>query len=356
MKFVKGGGLLVCTPSLPTGEALSELKAEALASRVIVVPDFWRTVPTEPGKTKREELLAAVQSATVEFVSRLSRLGVNRRVKARVTKIGDRTIAAASAGASVEPDLVATQLVADDGKQTFGFISLVNFDDKHAMRVSLNVADPASPMSLPNARLELPELSLRARDALMLPLRLPLGSGGEEIVFATAELTKREMANGKISLRFYAPDAAEAVLNLPHAPAGAVTIDGLPAISSYDAASKRLTIKLVEARRRARSDDEDELAGRRQHELDVEVGYERGLPELAIKTAKLIIGETNQVAIEISNRTDAAAVRGKLKLSVDRLFRTEQFTLDVDLPPQSTRVFNFAVPVSAKAVADDQAT
>ena len=350
VEFVKGGGLLVCTPALPSGEALTELKAEPLASRVIVVPDFWRTIPTEPGKTKREELLASVQSATVEFVSRLSRLGVNRRVKARVTKAGDRTIAAASAGASVEPDLVSPQLVADDGKQTFGFVSLVNFDDKRAMRVILNVADPAT-----TGRMELLELSLRARDALMLPLRLPLGSGGEELLFATAELTKRELANGKISLRFYAPDAAEAVLSLPHAPAGAVTIDGQPAVSSYDAASKLLTIKLAEPRRRANSDDEDELAGRRQHELDVEIVYERGLPELTIKPAKLIIGETNQVAVEISNRAAAAAVRGKLSLSVDRLFRREQFTLDVELPPQSTRVLNFAVPISKQAVADDQA-
>ncbi|HQR33666.1 MAG TPA: beta-galactosidase [Blastocatellia bacterium] len=350
VEFVKAGGLLVCTPVLPTGEALSELKTEPLASRVIVVPDFWRTIPIEPGKAKRDELIASVQSATVEFVSRLSRLGINRRVKARVVKAGDRTIAAASAGASVEPDLVATQLVADDAKQTYGFVNLVNFDDKRAMRVNLNVADPAS-----TGRLELPELNLRARDALMLPLRLPLGSGGEELIYATAELTKRELANGKISMRFYAPDTAEAVLYLPHAPAGAVTIDGQPAVSSYDTASKRLTIKLIEARRRARSDDENELAGRRQHELDVEVIYERGLPELAIKTAKLIIGETNQVAVEITNRTAAAAVRGKLQLTVAHLFRLEQFTQEIELAPQTTKTFTFAVPVGKQAVVEDQA-
>ncbi len=350
--YVKGGGLLVCTPALPA--ELNELKAEPLASRVIVVPDFWRTVPTEPGKTNRDQLLASVQSATVEFVSRLSRLGINRRVKARVLKAGDRTIAAASAGASVEPDLVATQLVADDAKQTYGFVNLVNFDDKRAMRVNLNVADPASQTS--GGRLELPEFNLRARDALMLPLRLPMGSAGEELIYATAELTRRDKGNGKISLRFYAPDAAEAVLSLPHAPAGPVTIDGLPAISSYDATNKRLTIKLVEPRRRANSDDEDELAGRRPHELDVEIVYERNLPELTIKTTKLIIGETNQVAVELSNRTAAAAVRGKLALSVDRLFRQEDFTVDVELAPRTTKTFNFAVPVSAKAVREDQAT
>jgi len=172
VEFVKAGGLLICTPSLPLGAGLNELKAEPLASRVVVVPDFWRAVPTDPGKTKYEELITSVQSATVEFVSRFSRLGINRRVKARVTKAGDRTAIAASAGASVEPDLVATQLIPDDDKQRYGFISLANFDDKQTMHVNLNVADPAS-----TGRMELPEFSLRARDALMLPLRLPLASG-----------------------------------------------------------------------------------------------------------------------------------------------------------------------------------
>jgi hypothetical protein len=37
-------------------------------------------------------------------------------------------------------------------------------------------------------------------------LRLPIGQN-EELVYATAELLKREMANGKIAMRFYAPDA-----------------------------------------------------------------------------------------------------------------------------------------------------
>ncbi len=351
VEFVKAGGLLVCTPSLPTGAGLNELKAEPQASRMIVVPDFWRNLPTEPGKARREEVVTTVQSATVEFVSRLSRLGINRRVKARVTKTGDKMVAAASAGASVEPDLVATQLIPDDAKQSFGFVSLANFDDKQTMRVNLNVADPAS-----TGRLELPEFSLRARDALMLPLRLPLGPTGEELIYATAELTKRDFANGKIHLRFYAPDAADAVLNLSHAPQGAVTIDGQPAASSYDAASKRLTIKLVEPRSRAGSDDADELAGRRQHELDVEIVYERNQPELTVKTTKLIIGETNQVAVELTNRTAAAAVRGKLTLTVDRMFRLEDFTVDVELSPQATKTFTFAVPVNAKAVANDQAT
>ncbi len=340
VEFVKGGGILVCTPAQSQGDLLNELKAEPLASRVIVVPDFWRTIPIEPGKAKREEVLAAVQSSAVEFVSRLSRLGVNRRIKARVAGSVER---AAAAGASVEPDLIATQLVADDGRG-YGFISLANFDDKRAMRVSLNVADPAAA----NARIELPELSLRARDALMLPLRLPLGQN-EEVIYATAELVNRELANGKILMRFYAPDAANAVLSLPHAPQGAVTINGQPAVSSFDAANKSLTIKLVAPRRRAGSDDEDEMAGRRQHELDVEVVYETALPQLTVKTDRLVIGENNAVAVEVANRA-AKRLAGKMTLSAQHGLRTEQLEQTVELPPQTTRTFSFNLPVGAKAV------
>ncbi|HEX8998327.1 MAG TPA: beta-galactosidase [Blastocatellia bacterium] len=343
VEFVKGGGILVCTPSQPQGELLNELKAAPLASRVIVVPDFWRTIPIEPGKAKREDVQAAVQSSAVEFVSRLSRLGVNRRIKARVAK-GLELPAAASAGASIEPDFIATQLIADEGNRGYGFVSLANFDDKRALRVSLNVADPVSA----SARIELSELSLRARDALMLPLRLPLGQD-EEIIYATAELVKREQASGKITMRFYAPDAAEAVLRLSHAPQGAVTINGQSAVSSFDAATKRLTIKLAAPRRRTNSTDEDELAGRREHELDVEIVYETSLPQLTVKTTRLIIGETNPVTVEIANRT-ARRLAGKLALSAQHGLRTDQFDQTVELPPQTTRTFSFNLPVSPKAV------
>jgi hypothetical protein len=349
VEFVKGGGTLVCTPSLPQGELLNELKAEPLASRVIVVPDFWRAVPIEPGKAKREEVISSIQAASVEFISRLSRLGVNRRVKARVVKDGYKGPLPSSAGAGVEPDFIATQLVADSNDRGYGFVSLANFDDKRAMHVSLNVADPASP----SARLELPELSLRARDALMLPLRLPINNGqGERINYATAELLKHEIANGTIRLRFYAPEVADLSLKLRHNPQGAVTINGAPATWAADEAGM-INLKLARPRLGADSKDKDELAGRRQHELDVEIVYEKGLPELNVKTTKLIIGEDNRVAVEVANRT-AAAGRGRLMLTASRGLWSNQFSQDIDLAPQSARTVSFVLPISAKAVADDQ--
>jgi hypothetical protein len=228
-------------------------------------------------------------------------------------------------------------------------LNVVNFDDRRAMRVSLNVADPRSA----NGRLELPEFRLRQRDAMMMPLRLPLRQGGkEEIVYATAELLKYEMANGKIRMRFYAPDPADVVLNLLHAPQGAVTIDGVAINFSYE--EQTLAFKLAAPKRGPKAKEEDELADRRENEHDVEIVYEKFLPELNIKIQRLIIGENNSVAVEVINRT-AQPLKGKLNLTASRGFKSQRFDLDVDLKPQETQRFNFSVPLGAKAVADDQA-
>lgn len=351
IEYVQAGGTLICTPTLPQ---VRELRGHP---RVMVLPDFWRAMPIEPGKVKREEVITAVQTAAVEFVSRLTRLGINRRVKARVTKGGAQT-APSSVGATIEPDLVATQLIPDAGgaAANYSFISVVNFDSRQAMQVRLNIANTGAPDNDPTAlrvaRLELPEFTLRPRDALLLPVHLPL-SAAAEIYYATAELTRRELANGRIALRFYAPDPAEVALRLPHAPQGAVTIDGAPAESSYDAPSKLLKIKLAAPRRGVNTRDENELAGRRTHEHDVEIVYEKGPPELSVKTTRLIIGADNQVLVEVANRT-AQPRAGKLQLAATRLFKTQQFSRDVALGPQETKQFPFSLPLSAHAIADDQ--
>lgn len=340
--YVNAGGILICTPSAP------QIKELSGNDRVVVVPDFWRAIPIEPGKAKRDEVITAAQNSSVEFVSRLARLGVNRRVKARVALEGNTHPASSSVGATIEPNFIATQLIPDDGGQGYGFLNVINFDDRRAMRVNLNVASPNGA----NGRLELPEFKLRSRDAMMLPLRLPLRPGGnEEIVYATAELLKYEMANGKIRMRFYAPDPADVALSLPHAPQGAVTIDGVAISSGYQ--EQTLAFKLVAPKRGPKAKEEDELADRRDGEHDVEIVYEKFLPELNIRTQRLIIGESNTVAVEVANRS-AQPLKGKLNLAASRGFKSERFNLDVDLKPQEVRRFNFSVPLSAKAIADDQ--
>ncbi len=345
--YVNAGGILVCTPSAPPIKELSGNE------RVITAPDFWRAIPIEPGQAKRDEVISAAQTSAVEFVSRLARLGVNRRVKARVAMEGNNQSAPSSVGATIEPNFIATQLIPDGDGGGNGFLNVVNFDDRRAMRVNLNVADP----KVANRRLELPEFRLRSRDSMMLPLRLPLRPGAEEeIVYATAELLKYEMANGRIRMRFYAPDPADVALRLPHPPEGsaqgAVTIDGVGIASGYE--EQIIVFKLAAPKRGPKAKEEDELADRREHEHDVEIVYEKKLPELTIKTQRLIIGENNPVAVAVVNRS-AQSLKGKLTLTASRGFKSQQFSLDVDLKPQETGDFNFSVPLGSKAVDGDQA-
>jgi hypothetical protein len=342
IEYVNAGGILVCTPSAP------QIKELSGNERVVVAPDFWRTVPIEPGKAKHDEVVGAAQNSAVEFVSRLARLGVNRRVKARVSLEGNAQPTASSVGATIEPNFVATQLIPDEGNGGRSFLNVVNFDDRHTMRVNLSVVSS----NAANPRLELPEFKLRPRDAMLLPVWLPFKRDGKEaIVYATAELLKYELANGKIRMRFYAPDPADVALSLPHSPQGAVTIDGVKIVFTYQEAA--LTFKLAAPKRGPKAKEEDELADRREHEHDVEIDYEKSAPELNIKTPRLIIGESNVVSVEVSNRT-TEPLKGKLNLDASRGFNAQRFSLDVDLKPQERRQVNYSIPLSAKAVADDQ--
>src|SRR5262249_1673475 len=151
---------------------------------------------------------------------------------------------AASVGATIEPNFVATQLIPDEGNGAQCFLNVVNFNDRHAMRVNLSVGSS----SVANNRLELPEFKLRPRDAMLLPVWLPFRRDGKEaIVYATAELLKYELANGKIRMRFYAPDTADVALSLPHSPQGGVTIDGVKIVSTYQ--DQTLTLKLAAPKR-----------------------------------------------------------------------------------------------------------
>lgn len=343
--YVKGGGILIGTPALPRGDLLDELRDPAYASRVIAVPDYWKSMPLEPGKTKRDELIRNLESSAVEFVSRLTRLGINRAVKVRVTREGETAPAPSSVGATIEPDLVATQLVSGEE----GLVSVVNFDSPKPMRLRLNVRDP----KLPNQRLELPEFTLRARDSLMLPLRVAIDRGPAEIVHATAELVRGEWANGRIHLRWYAPDGAEILLKLPQAPEGGVTLDGrplAPANFRYDQSNGTLAIRLpaVAAGKGTAEPETD----RREFERDLEITVNQDAPQIGFRSPRLVVGEKNTIEVEVAHR-GAEAVNGQLILDIQRGLRTERLTQDVTLSPRGTRTATFVMPLTARAVPGD---
>ncbi len=53
----------------------------------------------------------------------------------------------------------------------------------------------------------------------------------------------------------------------------------------------------------------------------IEIVYEKEMPELSVKTSRLIIGERNRIAVEVANRT-AQPLRGKLHLTASKLLRS----------------------------------
>lgn len=328
--YVRRGGRLIVTPGLPKGDILGE----ALGGReVIVVPDFWRSVPVEPGKTDRAALVSSIQSSAVEFVSRLARAGVNRRVKARISS-RPGAVPAESVGSTIEPDFVSTMLVGP--KPGYAFVSVTSFDSSNPMKVSLNIADPAGPES-PAARLTLPEFELLPRDSMMVPIRVPVEDSGAEILYATAELVRREYANGRLRLRFYSPSAAEVVIALPRAPEGPVTVDGSPVAARYDGETSRLRIAIPAGEK---SGDRPPAA-----ERDVEIVCEKSAPELKILSDRLIIGEANRVSVEVRNTT-SQPLAGELELSVSRGLKRFTLAQKAELKPMESRAVQFELPVA----------
>ena len=351
--YVKSGGKLMVTPALPEGEVVKQV-----AGNSIVVPDFWRGIPIEPGKMKREDLIASVQASSRKFVENFTEFGLQRRVTAQVTTIGSTN------PANIESNLIATQLVSDDQKRGYGFVNVVNFDDQKAMRVRLNVADPGAP----NQRIELPEFNVRPRDAMLLPLRFPLGSShllavnadkipqkitqpAVELYYATAELVRGELVNGEIRMRFYSPDESEVALRVWSAIPFWVNVDGKQIRHRYDRERGLLIFKLPPL---PKSKDDEGASDRREHEHDVVVLSERSSPVFDFTLKNLIIGEKNNVAVEAISR-GASPMKWKLYLLSSHGIVSEQQGYEVSLEAQQAKTFNFTVSLDAKAVAGDRA-
>jgi hypothetical protein len=125
------------------------------------------------------------------------------------------------------PDvLVSTQVSNQRGSGAYAFVFATNPDYQNARRVKLSVLDPRSE----SRRIDIPEFTLRAKDSVALPIRLPLCEATaslqppasslacqEELVYATGELTGFRRLGSRVELTFYAPEQIEARLRLQRA-------------------------------------------------------------------------------------------------------------------------------------------
>jgi len=122
--------------------------------------------------------------------------------------------------------LVSAQVSNQRGSGAYAFVFATNPDYQNARRVKLSVLDPRSE----GRHIDIPEFTLRAKDSVALPIRLPLCEGSsslqppvssltcqDELLYATGELTGFRRLGSRVELTFYAPEQIEARLRLERA-------------------------------------------------------------------------------------------------------------------------------------------
>jgi beta-galactosidase GanA len=117
-----------------------------------------------------------------------------------------------------------------------GYVSLVNFSPESPRDLKITIP-PSNPCLEP---VDLPQVHLLPRDALVLPVHLPLKhffakDTSGEIVATNAELFSVEGDVNHFSLGFYAPSSSEIILKLPEAASWRFSLQGQPLATRVDA-------------------------------------------------------------------------------------------------------------------------
>lgn len=243
----------------------------------------------------------------------------------------------------------------EPSSQSFGFLGVINFDVKAPRTATLVVTDPRFPDSssaAPERSLRLPKVTVPPREALLLPLRLPLGAGPrlfedvapglgltDEVLYATVELTHVRYDGSRLSLEFNAPMDGEVALRLEKKPL-AVLVDGATATLRHDLEHKAYVL--------------DVPHGQAPHFIRrVELTYPSREPKLAVTLdGGWVAGERATVSVQLFNprssllmgdldftvsgaraETRAAPVQVAAGKSVERTF---ELALPKDLPDRAT--------------------
>jgi hypothetical protein len=155
-------------------------------------------------------------------------------------------------------------------------------------------------------------ISVGARDALWLPVNVPLTAGplckdcsafanGDHLVYATAEMTAMEYENGILAMEFAAPSAGEAILQLSREPSGPLVAGGKPVEFDWDEHTNRARLKIPAG------------SGPGNH---VRIGLAIEPPDATAffdAARVLMIGETNRLTAQFSS--EAIAMRSRLRLA-----------------------------------------
>ena len=245
--------------------------------------------------------------------------------------------------------LYTTLLVSNEANQRYGFLAVTNWRDA-GRRADVRIIDPRTrePLVLPN-------VYVPGRDALLLPVRVPLNrlvkrnslrgsfADDEELVYATAEVTSARFANRILTLDLYAPGPAEIVLRMDDPPLGNVESEGEILLTTYDRSTRLTRIEVP--------------AGRApDHRRRVRVPFPFQ-PALSVKTRQAVLpGDPLRVQVGVINPWERP-IRGRLLLETPESWpgvpaREIIIPGRTPLPGMrpSRRSFEFQAPVPPHAV------
>jgi len=308
--------------------------------------DFSRwCVPAEAGpkaapRDYPEELQSAARFALPAL---MKEAGVERKV-----------YAAAIPGKARDVGLCITELIADVGSRPFekrnsdgpgfGFVGVINFSIDQARKADVFLTDPhLSDLATtgPERYLHLPPFILPPRQSVLLPIHVPLNSSfwemapgmeaGEEVAYATAELSKVSYDGLTLRLEFTAPTEAEVGLQLESRPQEA-KVDGVTAAILEDPTRHVYLVRIPK--------------GEAPHFVrTLELAYPRLGPHITIMPQEpWIAGEARVVHVSVEN-FGTATLQGALDFTAGRIYKSGDPPLSISMPSKSRRQFSFPVEV-----------
>ncbi len=240
LEFVRAGGALICNPELPLGDQFSDAlaKADALPAtdgvsvrvlgggRIIVWSKtfFGWVNPDESVSASRAQMESAwaVENLQTLVTHQSASLPVRRS-----TPHSDELVAS-----ELVPDTPPLSGADSSSRQcklaqdcTQGVLAVANWSDSEIQEI-LRILPPSisERTALPENYIELP-VTLRPRDALFLPLDVPLCSAArkyepcnDRVIAAGAEFVGATREGKFLELTFYAPSTATIVLHLAAPP------------------------------------------------------------------------------------------------------------------------------------------
>jgi hypothetical protein len=284
------------------------------------------------------------KAARPALAALLKEAGVHRRVYPEMETTKARDLG-----------LYVTELLADPREQLdleqaqYGFVGVTNFEVGESRTADITLTDPRAADLAPGAAgryFRLPRVTVPPRESLMLPIRIPLHNPfwevapglvpGDEVYYATAELSRVAYDGKTLRLEFTSPTEGEVALRLAERPQSA-QVDGVGAAVQEDSERRLYIVKIPR--------------GEPPHFVrTLELAYPREGPRITIDArGTWIAGETRAVRLRMENPRPTT-LEGELDFVAGAIYKPDNPPLNVHIPGRSSREFSFPVEIPVEGV------